>query len=63
MARPVVGFAMVGAKAGDPLSMLVMECLSALITTVEVRGLFLPLGTPVIKHHTLFYADDVVVFV
>jgi hypothetical protein len=54
---------MVGAKAGDPLSMLVMECLSALITTVEVRGLFLPLGTPVIKHDTLFYADDVVVFV
>jgi hypothetical protein len=45
------------------LFVLVMECFSALVTTVEARGIFLPLGMSVIKHHISLYADDVVVFV
>jgi hypothetical protein len=40
-----------------------MECFSALITTAEERGLFLPLGAPTIKHQISLYVDDVVVFV
>jgi hypothetical protein len=45
------------------LFVLVMECFSALITTAEAEGLFLPLGTSAIKHCISLYADDVVVFV
>jgi hypothetical protein len=41
----------------------VMECFSALITTTEERGLFLPLGAPAIKHQISLYADNVVIFV
>jgi hypothetical protein len=43
--------------------MLVMECFSALVKTVEDRGLFLPLGMSAIKHRISLYADDVVIFV
>jgi hypothetical protein len=45
------------------LFVLVMECFSALITTAEACGSFLPLGMSAIKHRISFYADDVVDFV
>jgi hypothetical protein len=45
------------------LFVLVMECFSALVTTVKAHGLFLPLGMSEIKHRISLYADDVVVFV
>jgi hypothetical protein len=38
------------------LFVLVMECFSTLVTTVEARGLFLPLGTLAIKHRISLYA-------
>jgi hypothetical protein len=44
------------------LFVLVMECFSALVTTVEARGIFLPLGMSVIKHHISLYVDDVVMY-
>jgi hypothetical protein len=45
------------------LFVLAMECFSALVTTAEARGLFLPLGISAIKHCISLYADDVVIFV
>jgi hypothetical protein len=44
------------------LFVLVMECFSTLITTAEARGLFLPRGTLVIKHHISLYANNMVIF-
>jgi hypothetical protein len=40
-----------------------MGCFNVMINTVEERGLFLPLGSPTIKHHISLYVDDVVIYI